>query len=192
MNHLARLRRAAAGSFAAAVILIAPAAPAAAEQPTSRAGAHDFDFNLGQWHTSIRRIKDPFAAVPESVRLEGTVTVRPVWNGRALLEEIEADGPDGHWEGLTLFLYNPAARQWSQNYASAATGAFASTPTIGEKRGDRIELYAQDTFNARAVLVRGTWSDIRPDSHTYEEAYSDDGGRSWHSVFLAHLTRIGR
>jgi hypothetical protein len=39
--------------------------------------------------------------------LDGTVVVRKVWDGRGELEEIEADGPTGHWEGLNLFLYNP-------------------------------------------------------------------------------------
>lgn len=173
-----------AGLFAASIACGAPPAP--------RDGSHDFDFNLGRWHTSIQRIRDPFAATPETVRLEGTVTVRPVWGGRAFLEEIEADGPAGHWEGLTLFLYDPAAGQWSQNYANAAQGRFASNPTIGAMRDGRIELYAQDSFEGRSVLVRGLWSDIRPDSHTYEEDYSDDGGRTWHAAFIGKLTRIGR
>jgi len=130
------------------------------------------------------------ATVRVVVRLEGTVTVRPVWDGRALLEEIEADGPRGHWEGMTLFLYNPQSGQWSQNYANAAQGRFDSAPTIGTRRGSDIELYSQDTFEGRSILVRGLWSDIRPDSHNYTEAYSDDGGRTWKPAFEAHLTRI--
>jgi hypothetical protein len=175
-----------------AVLLAAAPAEAPGQAPATRDGAHDFDFNLGRWHTSVQRIKDPFAAAPEAVRLEGTVTVRPVWGGKALLEEIEADGPNGHWEGLSLFLYNPQSRQWSQSYANAAQASFASTPTVGEMRDGRIELFSQDTFNGRAVLVRGLWSDIRADSHSYEEDYSIDGGRSWQPAFLAKLTRIGR
>jgi len=166
--------------------------PSAAQPVAPRDGSHDFDFNLGRWHTSVQRFKDPFAAAPTGVRLEGTVTVRPVWGGKALVEEIEADGPGGHWEGLTLFLYNPEARQWSQNYANAAQGHFDSAPTVGAMRDGRIELYSQDTFNGRSILVRGLWSDIRPDSHSYEEDYSDDGGRNWHPAFLAKLTRIGK
>lgn len=155
-----------------------------------RDGSHDFDFNLGRWHTSIRRIADPFTAPAKVVALEGTVTVRPVWNGRALLEQIEADGPNGQWEGLTLFLYNPASGQWSQNYASAADGQFDGAPTIGEKRGDDIELYSQDTLGGRSILVRGLWSNIRPNSHDYTESYSSDGGRTWKPAFEARLTRI--
>ncbi len=87
-----------------------------------RDGQHDFDFNIGVWHTHIKRILDPFASSSESVELNGTVTVRKVWDGKAELEEIEADGPKGHWEGLTLFLYNPTAHQWSQSFANSKVG----------------------------------------------------------------------
>src|SRR5580698_4493042 len=73
----------------------------------ARDGSHDFDFNIGVWHTHIRRVLDPFSASSDVLELNGTVTIRPVWGGRARLEEIEADGPKGHWEGLSLFLYNP-------------------------------------------------------------------------------------
>jgi len=38
----------------------------------------------------------PFSGSDETIALAGTVTVRPVWGGRAELEEIEADGPNGH------------------------------------------------------------------------------------------------
>jgi hypothetical protein len=122
------------------------------------------------------------------MELNGTVTVRKVWGGRAQLEEIEADGPKGHWEGLTLFLYNPEAHQWSQNYVDSKMGVLG-TATVGSFKDGRGELFAQDTFNDRAVLLRGVWSDIKPDSHRYEEYYSQDGGRTWAAVFIAELTR---
>jgi len=39
--------------------------------------------------------------------------------GRAQLEEIEADGSTGHFEGLTLFLYSPQAHQWVSTLSTA-------------------------------------------------------------------------
>ena len=176
------------------ILWILAAALAACASPIGAApvrdGLHDVDFNLGKWHTSIRRYADPFSAPSHFASLEGTVTVRPVWNGKALLEEIEADGPNGHWQGLTLFLYNPQSGQWSQNYANAAQGHFEAAATIGEQRGRDIELYSTDTAGGRAILVKGLWSEIEPDSHRYTEAYSDDGGRTWQTAFDARLTRI--
>jgi BNR/Asp-box repeat len=151
-------------------------------------GQHDFDFNFGVWNTHIKRRTHPLSGSSDSIELEGTVTVRKVWDGRAQLEEIEADGPKGHWEGLTLFLYNPAAHQWSQTFVGSDSGVFTGG-TIGSFHNGRGELYSQDTYDGRSILVRGVWSDIKQDSHRYEESYSDDGGKTWEAVFSANLTR---
>jgi hypothetical protein len=154
-----------------------------------RDGSHDFDFNIGTWHTHIQRQTKALSDSSEFIVMEGTVTVRKVWDGRAQLEEIEGNGPNGHWEGMTLFLYNPQAHQWSQTFASSKNGVL-QPPTVGSFKDGRGELYTQDTFNGRTILIRGTWSDIKPDSHHYQEDYSADGGRSWEPVFIADLTRV--
>ena len=65
-----------------------PAQAAGTEHAQARDGSHDFDFNVGVWHTHIRRVLDPFSSSSDVVELNGTVTIRPVWGGRAKLEEI--------------------------------------------------------------------------------------------------------
>jgi hypothetical protein len=157
-------------------------------QQTARDGQHDFDFNIGTWHTHIKRILNPFSGSTESYEMDGTVIVRKVWGGRAQIEEIEADGPKGHWEGLTLFLYNPESHQWSQLFANSKQGVL-TTPLIGSFSNGRGELYSQDTMDEKSILVRGVWSDISPDAHHYEESYSDDGGKTWKAAFIGSLTR---
>jgi hypothetical protein len=159
-----------------------------APDSASRDGRHDFDFNFGVWKTHITRLTHPLSGSSDSIELNGTVTVRKVWHGQAQLEEIEVDGPKGHWEGLTLFLYNPASHQWSQTFVNSAIGTISSA-LVGEFRDGRGELYSGDTLDGRAILVRGVWSDITPNSHRYTESYSDDGGKTWEAVFVAKLTR---
>ena len=183
----------AAGS-AAEVIASAVADPArpqnSAPTPAVHDGQHDFDFNIGVWTTHIERTVDPFAAKSDTLELSGTVTVRKVWDGKAELEEIEADGPKGHWEGLTLFLYNPTAHQWSQSFVNSKVGAISGSSNVGELKDGRIVLTGQDTVNDRTILIRAIWSDIKTDSHQYEELYSNDGGMTWVRSFIAHLTRL--
>ena len=152
-------------------------------------GAHDFDFSFGTWHTHVQRILNPFTDQNPSFEIDGTKTVRKVWGGRATLEEIEADSPKGHWEALTLFLFNPKSRQWNQIFINSNTGVISSA-LIGSFKNEKGELYQQDTFKNRSILVRGVWSDITPNSHNYTESYSNDGGKTWKPAFIAHLTRI--
>jgi hypothetical protein len=161
-----------------------------ANAPSSLAdGQHDFDFNIGVWHTHIRRLKSPLIGASDWVELNGTVTVRKVWNGKAQLEEIEADGSDGHFEGTTLFLYDPTGHQWRQYFASSAEGTL-ETPSVGEFKNGRGEFYDQESYQGRAILVRGIWSNITANAHRYEQAYSQDGGKTWETNFVADLTRI--
>jgi predicted methyltransferase len=123
---------------------------------------------------------------------QGTVTVRKVWDGKAQPEEIEADGPKGHWEGLTLFLYNPSAHQWSQTFANSKVGTLSlSSTNVGEFKDGRIVLVGQDnSVSHKTILVRAVCSDLKPDSHQYEELYSNDGGSTWVRSFVANLTRL--
>jgi hypothetical protein len=163
---------------------------AAAHPAPPRDGQHDFDFAEGTWHTHITRTPDPFGQPNVTVTIDGTVTSRKVWGGRAWLEEIEADGPKGHWEAATLFLYNPQAHQWSMNFINSQMGVLTQ-PIIGSfDANGRGQLISNDTFNDRAILVRGLWTKISADAHDYEESYSDDGGQTWKRAFIGHKTRI--
>jgi hypothetical protein len=180
----------------ASLFLLLPLPTLAADAPVPAAavrdGQHDFDFDIGVWHTHIKRILDPFASGSESAELDGTVTVRKVWDGKAQLEEIEVDGPKGHWEGLSLLLYDPSAHQWSQSYANSKVGTLAaSTSTVGEFKDGRGVLIGQDnTTYDKTILVKVMWYDIKPDSHRYAEWFSNDGGSTWVLSFTADLTRL--
>jgi hypothetical protein len=168
---------------------LSQSAPAAAESKQLRDGQHDFDFNLGIWKTHISRLQHPLTGSATWIDLDGTVVVRKVWEGRAQLEEVEADGPTGHFEDLGLFLYDPQAHQWSMSFANSKTGTLGVPPTVGEFKEGRGEFYDQEAFKGRAILARIIWSDISANSHRFEQSFSDDGGKTWEPNLIATLTR---
>jgi hypothetical protein len=158
-------------------------------QRTNRDGQHDFDFEVGTWKTHLKRLVHPLTGSTSWVEYEGTTVVRKIWNGRANLVELEADGPGGHFEGLSLRLYNPESRQWSLNFANRSSGAL-SQPTIGEFKDGRGEFFDQETLNGRAILVRFVISNITPNSCRFEQAFSEDGGKTWEVNWIATDTRV--
>lgn len=158
------------------------------QTPTQRDGQHDFDFEIGSWKTQLRRRLRPLTGSTTWVEYQGTTVVRKIWNGRANLVELEVDGPPGHIEGLSLRLYNPESHQWSLNYSNSASGTM-SQPVIGEFKNGRGEFFGQDFLNGRAILVRFIISDITPDSCHFEQSFSDDGGKTWESNWIATDTR---
>ena len=153
-----------------------------------RDGSRDFDFHLGNWRTHISRLDHPLTGSTTWLKYEGTLSVRKVWDGRAQLEELEADGPTGHMEDLLLFLYNPQSHQWSLNASAVNDGVFGQ-PMFGEFKDGRGEFFDQEPFKGRTILVRQVWSDITPTSHHFEQSFSDDGGKTWEPNFVAVLTR---
>ena len=152
-------------------------------------GEHDFDFALGKWKTELKRLAKPLSGSTTWVQYEGTTLCRSVWGGRANLVELDASGPAGRIEALSLRLYNPEAKQWSLNFSNARIGTMAN-PTLGEFRNGRGEFYNQDTFDGRAILVRFIISDITKDSVRYEQSFSDDWGKTWEVNWIAIDTRM--
>jgi hypothetical protein len=165
-------------------------AEAGSEQAvTERDGQHDFDFEIGAWRTHLRRLVHPLSGASPWTEYEGTSVVRKVWNGRGNLVELKADGPGGHFEGLNLRLYNPQSHQWSLNFANRSDGVL-SQPTIGGFKNGRGEFFDQETVNGRAIYVRFVISDITPDSCRFEQAFSEDGGKTWEVNWIATDTRV--
>lgn len=167
----------------------APAAASAADTAAARSGQHDFDFSLGSWTTEVTLVPDPFNKPGEVVHMKGTKVARPIWGGKGFLEEVEASGGGRHWQGANLFLYDPAANQWSQNFVDSEVGRLDGPPQIGGYRNGKLEFYWVAKVAGKAMMVRGTWTISTPDFHTYEVSRSDDGGRSWHPSFTARVTR---
>jgi len=151
-------------------------------------GQDDFDFHFGTWKAHNLLLAHPLSGSTTWIEINGTVTVRKIWDGRASLEEIESSNATTHFQGLTLFLYNPASHQWSQSFANIDDGTLGQ-PLIGEFKNGRGEFFNRELFQGRAILVRFVWSDITPDSHRVEQSYSDDGGKTWEPNLVATLTR---
>jgi hypothetical protein len=165
---------------------VAPPPVTAAPLPD---GSHDFDFEIGNWKTHLVRRLHPLTGSTSWVTYEGTTTVRPVWRGAGNLVELVVDGSAGHFEGLSLRLYNPGTRQWALNFSNILDGAMAA-PTVGAFRDGQGEFYAQDTLGGRSIMVRFVISDIKPNSVHFEQAYSADGGKSWEINWIADDTRV--
>jgi hypothetical protein len=156
--------------------------------PAEQDGQHDFDFEFGAWKAHLSRLQHPLTGSTTWVEYEGTSVVRKVWDGRANVGELEVDGPAGHIEGLTLRLYNPQTRQWRISFANSKDGMLGEAMIGGFKDG-RGEFFDHEPFNGRTIAVRFVFSDIAQDSFRFEQAFSDDDGKTWEVNWRASFTR---
>jgi hypothetical protein len=162
---------------------------AANGQKALQDGQYDFDFEIGTWKTHLKRLVQPLTGSTTWVECDGKTVVRKVWGGKANLVELEADCPKGHFEGMSLRLYNAQSHQWSLNFSNVNDGTL-SQPTIGEFKNGRGEFYDQEPLNGRAIFVRFVITDITPNSCRFEQAFSDDGGKTWEVNWIATDTKV--
>jgi len=163
--------------------------PAVAATPAGDAArAHDFDFDFGTWTLRASRLKKPLTGSTEWEQLDGKVAVRKIWGGRANLAEVTARGESGQIELLSLRLYNPQTRQWTMHFARSDQGTLGTPMTGGFKDG-RGEFYSVEPYRDRLILVRFAFLPVDADSARSEQAFSQDGGRTWEVNWINNYSR---
>lgn len=167
--------------------LLCAAAPPAA---VPRDGQHDFDFDLGTWKTHSSRLLHPLTGSKTWVQLDGVTVVSSIWDGRANLAEYKADGAAGAIELLSLRWYNPSTHEWNLDFATPNVGTLG-IPGVGLFRNGRGDFYDQEPINGRVVLVRFSIWGITHDTARSEQAFSDDGGKTWETNWINTYTRLG-
>ena len=152
-------------------------------------GQSDFDAHFGSWETRLRRLKNPLSGSTTWIEYKGTTIVKSIFNGRANVVELDVKGEEGSIEGVSLRLYNPETKKWSLNFASMRDGTL-TVPAIGAFQNGVGEFFNEDTFNGKKILVRFVIIKTSKDSLHFEQAFSDDNGKSWETNWIADDTRI--
>jgi hypothetical protein len=193
--HQSRTKIANCALMVALLLALLPGLPAPRAAPADsppaasaeRNGQHDFDFLFGRWKVHLKRKVPGTDRWTES---DGYGIYRKVWDGRANLNEFFSQSPNDHIEGLTLRTYNKVTRLWSVYWANSRDGILSSAQ-VGKFVHGQGEFYAQDNSDGKSTLVRYVWSKITPSSAHFEQAFSQDGGRSWEVNWISDMTRTG-
>lgn len=150
--------------------------------------AHDFDFFHGDWDVHNRRRTDFLDADSDWEEFPATNRCWSLFDAAANIDEI--DVPSQGWKGLTLRLFDPAAREWSLNWSSSRSGKLFP-PVIGRFTDGRGEFYGDDTHDGKDVRVRFLWSGISETTARWEQAFSVDGEKTWVTNWVMEFTRRG-
>jgi hypothetical protein len=151
-------------------------------------GRNDFDFLTGTWKVYHRTLKKGPDGSKEWQEFEGDMTSRKILNGLGNLDENIIQGKTGIIHAIALRLFNPASREWSIYWATGQTGTL-DVPVIGAFQSGRGEFYSQEVFQGRHIYTRFLWSKITADSAQWEQAFSEDGGRTWETNWTMEFER---
>ena len=150
----------------------------------------DFDFIFGSWKIHNRRLREPLAGSNEWLEFSSTFFARPVWGGLANIDEYEAlESPWGEIHGLTLRLYDPKSEQWTIYWANRNNGRL-DPPMTGAWKDGVGEFYDQESFRGRMIYVRFLWTNPSENAARWEQAFSDDGAKTWETNWIMEMERV--
>lgn len=156
-----------------------------------RDGSHDFDFLIGDWKAHVRRLPDRLNNSTTWVEYDGISNHHKILDSNANFEEFDVTSTDKkhRLKAQTLRLYNPTSHQWSIYLVDVDNGTLGLPPVVGSFTGNRGELFDQENYKGRAILVRYVWLNISPKSARMEQSFSPDGGKTWEVNWICELSR---
>lgn len=155
----------------------------------TQSGAHDFDFLVGHWRVRHRRLKERLEGCTEWQEFEGTSTLRPLMGGHGNVDDNLIDLPAGRYRAISMRSYDPATGLWAIWWLDARQPHQLDPPVVGRFEGGAGTFYADDQFKGRPIRVRFLWTDITAGSARWQQAFSEDGGRTWETNWVMDLQR---
>jgi hypothetical protein len=150
-------------------------------------GARDFDFLMGEWKIHNRRLRERLKGLTEWSEFESTCIARALPGGLGNEDELHIDDGEGY-VGMSFRFFNPATKQWSIYWADNRRRVL-DPPVVGSFTGELGTFHGTDTFEGRPILFRFVWSRITTSTPRWEQAFSDDGGKTWETNWVMEFAR---
>ena len=156
---------------------------------TENDGRNDFDFLIGTWKVHHRTLKKRLNESTEWNEFEGQTVSSKIINGLGIIDHSILHAPTGPVHAMALRLFNPASKEWSIYWSTDQTGIL-DVPVIGGFRNGRGEFYSQEIFEGRHIYSRFIWSKITASFCQWEQAFSEDGGKTWETNWIMEFERV--
>ena len=139
--------------------------------------------------TGLKRLRERLKGSTSWEEFESASLARKILGGLGNIDETSMPRESGGVEGFSLRLYDPKSRQWSIYWADSIHVEL-QIPMVGGFEDGRGEFYSQEIFEGRHVYCRFIWSKITANSAQWEQACSEDGGKTWETNWIMEFERV--
>lgn len=155
------------------------------------AHAHDFDFFLGSWRVSHRRLRQRLVNNNEWEEFDGTTRCQSLLGGIANMNDSVVNRPGRFSRGLGLRAFDARTNTWADWYLSSSNPTEIGAPGLGRFANGVGTFFSDETFEGRPIKVRGIFSPLTADSLQWEQAFSPDEGKTWETNWVMTYVRMG-
>jgi len=158
-----------------------------AKQNSGPSEAEGFSFLTGKWNVHHKKLKEPSSGSEEWIEFEGTASFFSLLDGIVSVEELR--DAKGRPFGSAMRTFDRERRVWLDAWVSAGSGVL-QPPIEGRFEGDVGTFIATDSVEGKTMLVRGIWRRISKDVCTWEQASSQDDGKTWSDNWHMRFERV--
>lgn len=153
-------------------------------------GARDFDFLLGAWRVRHRRLIQRLAGCDDWAEFDGDSTTQPTLGGAGNIEDNLIRLPEGDYRAIAIRSYDAASAAWAIWWLDGRAPHQLDVPVVGRFENGNGTFLADDMFEGRPIKVRFLWRQGDRTSCRWEQAFSDDGGKSWETNWIMDFSRV--
>lgn len=149
----------------------------------------DFDFWIGRWQVRNERLKERLRGSTEWETFSASAEARHLPGGLGNIDQfVITDNWRPGFVGMTVRLFEPSAKLWRIYWADNIRGIF-DPPVIGRFENGTGTFEGDDQHEGTPVRVRFKWAHDTPQTARWEQAFSADGGATWETNWIMHMTR---
>lgn len=157
------------------------------DKTTVADGRRDFDFLVGRWRVSHRRLRTRLKGDTQWDEFGGTAQLWPILGGLGNIDDNVIDAPSGSYRAATLRTYDPVEGIWSIWWFDGRWPQNADVPMRG-RFDDGVGLFfCDDMLEGRPIKIRFVWTTGQPNPR-WEQAFSQDGGATWETNWVMDFT----
>lgn len=148
----------------------------------------DFDFIIGDWNVSHRRLKDILNDGEEWIEFNGLSSTVHTLGGYGNIEDVQLHFPDLSVRAKAIRSYNSETREWSIWWLDGRNPNALDTPVVGKFSEGIGRFYADEVYNDTPIKVRFLWNSTNPKKPTWEQAFSKNNGESWETNWVMEFS----
>ncbi len=141
---------------------------------------HNFDFLIGKWNVTNRRLKERLCGCNEWETFEAYMETKPILNGLGLMDEMKSDHFGDTFIGLSIRMFNPKTNEWKIYWADTANPELLLKEQVVGKFSEGIgTFFGEEYYLGKQYKLRFLWKKETSNTAQWEQAYFDENTQEW-------------
>jgi hypothetical protein len=150
---------------------------------------NDFDFFIGNWKVSHRRLRQRLAGCQNWETFTGETSVQKILGGYGNIDDNVLELPGETYRAISLRSFDAHTGCWSIWWLDGRHPGKLDAPVVGRFAKGVGTFLAADVLEGKPIRVRFMWTRTDTDTPRWEQAFSADDGASWESNWSMDFER---